>query len=114
MQHRAGDGRLHAITLHPRLEQTLAQSLTQTENGVALVISPDLLQRLMNQVATQMEHAAASGQQPVLLTSSRIRRPLRRLLERSLPALPVISFAEVAREVDVEAIGQVEVEYAAA
>jgi flagellar biosynthesis protein FlhA len=114
MQHRASDGRLHAITLNPRLEQTLAQALTQTDNGVALVVSPDLLQRLMNRVASQMERAAASGQQPVLLTSTRIRRPLRRLLERSLPALAVLSFAEVAREVDVEAIGQVEVEHAAA
>ncbi|MEX1022289.1 MAG: flagellar biosynthesis protein FlhA [Dehalococcoidia bacterium] len=114
MQHRAPDGRLHAITLNPRLEQTLAQALTQTDNGMALVVSPDLLQRLMNRVATQMEHAAASGQQPVLLTSTRIRRPLRRLLERSLPALAVLSFAEVAREVDVEAVGQVEVEHAAA
>lgn len=114
MQHRAPDGRLHSITLNPRLEQTLAQALTQTENGVALVVSPDLLQRLMNRVASQMERAAAAGQQPVLLTSTRIRRPLRRLLERSLPALAVLSFAEVAREVEVEVLGQVEVEYAAA
>jgi flagellar biosynthesis protein FlhA len=114
MQHRASDGRMHAITLNPRLEQTLAQSLTQTDNGMALVVSPDLLQRLMNKVAAQMEHAAATGQQPVLLTSTRIRRPLRRLMERSLPTLAVLSFAEVAREVDVEAIGQVEVEHAAA
>ncbi len=114
MQHRGPEGRLHAITLNPRLEQTLAQALTQTENGVALVVSPDLLQRLMNRVAAQMERAAASGQQPVLLTSTRVRRPLRRLLERSMPSLAVLSFAEVAREVEVEAVGQVEVEHAAA
>jgi len=114
MQHRAADSRLHAITLNPRLEQTLAQSLTQTDAGVALVVSPDLMQRLMNRVAAQMELAAASGTQPVLLTSTRIRRPLRRLLERSLPTLAVMSFAEVAREVEVEAVGQVEVDHAAA
>ena len=114
MQHRASDSRLHAITLNPRLEQTLAQSLTQTDAGVALVVSPDLMQRLMNRVASQMELAAASGTQPVLLTSTRIRRPLRRLLERSLPTLAVMSFAEVAREVEVEAMGQVEVDHAAA
>jgi len=114
MQHRAADSRLHAITLNPRLEQTLAQSLTQTDAGVALVVSPDLMQRLMNRIASQMELAAASGTQPVLLTSTRIRRPLRRLLERSLPTLAVMSFAEVAREVEVEAMGQVEVDHAAA
>jgi flagellar biosynthesis protein FlhA len=62
-----------------------------------------------------MERAAATGDQPVLLTSSRIRRPLRRLTERSLPALPVLAFNEIASEVEVRAIGTVEVEsYAAA
>ena len=114
MQHRAPDNRIHAMTLNPRLEQSLAQALTPTDAGMALVVSPDLLQRLLTAVAAQLERAAAQGRQPVLLTSSRIRRPLRRLLERSVPALPVIAFAEIAREAEVEAIAQVEVEYAAA
>jgi flagellar biosynthesis protein FlhA len=114
MQHRAADGRLHAITLNPRLEQMLAQGLTQTETGNALVVSPELLQRLLMSAASQMEHAAASGFQPVLLTSARIRRPMRKLMERALAALPVMSFSEVARETEVEAVGMVEVEYAAA
>ena len=114
MQHRAADNRIHAMTLNPRLEQSLAQALTPTDAGMALVVSPELLQRLLTAVAAQLERAAAQGRQPVLLTSSRIRRPLRRLLERSVPALPVIAFAEIAREVEVEAIAQVEVEYAAA
>ncbi len=114
MQHRDGDGRIHAMTLNPRLEQSLAQALSPTDAGMALVVAPDLLHRLLTAVASQMERAAAQGHQPVLLTSSRIRRPLRRLLERSVPALPVIAFAEIAREVEVEAIAQVEVEDAAA
>ena len=114
MQHRAADARLHAITLNPRLEQMLAQGLAQTETGAALVVSPELLQRLLTSAASQLEHAAASGYQPVLLTSARIRRPMRKLLERALPALAVLSFSEVAREIEVEAVGMVEVEYAAA
>ena len=114
MQHRAPDERLHAITLNPRLEQMLAQGLTQTETGAALAVSPELLQRLLTSAAGQLEHAAASGYQPVLLTSARIRRPIRKLMERALPALAVLSFSEVAREAEVEAVGMVEVEYAAA
>ncbi|MEX2446361.1 MAG: flagellar biosynthesis protein FlhA [Dehalococcoidia bacterium] len=114
MQHRAEDGRLHAITLNPRIEQSLAQGLTQTETGSALAVSPDLLQRLLAALASQLERAAASGQQPVLLTSARIRRPMRRLIERALPSLAVLSFSEVAREVEVEAVGMVEVDSAAA
>ena len=115
VQHRAPDGKIHAITLHLVLERHLAGSLKQTDNGGALVIEPALMQSLLAEVASQMERAAATGDQPVLLTSSRIRRPLRRLTERSLPALPVLAFNEIASEVEVRAIGTVEVEtYAAA
>ncbi len=114
MQHRSPSGALHAITLQPRLEQTLASSLQKTDNGTALLVDPTLLQRLLSRIASQLEHAAAMGQQPVLLTSSRIRRPLRRLTERSLPALPILAFSEIATEVDVESVGMVEVEASAA
>ena len=115
VQHRAPDGQLHALTLHPVLERHLASSLQQTDTGAALAIEPGLMQQLLGEVARQMERAAATGDQPVLLTSSRIRRPLRRLTERSLPALPVLAFNEVASEVEVRAIGTVEVDsYAAA
>ena len=110
VQHRAPDGQIHAITLHPVLERHLAGSLQQTDTGAALAIEPALMQNLLGDVARQMERAAASGDQPVLLTSSRIRRPLRRLTERSLPALPVLAFNEIASEVEVRPIGTAEVE----
>ena len=114
MQHRAENGKLHAITLDPRLEQSLAASLQATETGAALVIEPQLLQRLLATVATEMERAASAGQQPVVLCSQRVRRPLRRLLERALPNLPVIAYAEVSGETEVESVGMVEVEAHAA
>jgi flagellar biosynthesis protein FlhA len=110
MQHRHADGRLYAITLHPGLEQSLAASLQQTETGVAILTEPAFIQRLLGAIATQVERSAARGQQAVLLTSSRVRRPLRRVIERSLPTLPVLAYAEVASEVEVESAGMVEVD----
>jgi len=114
MEHRGEDGRLRAITLHPRLEQTLAAALQPTDAGPAVVIEPDLMQRLLVRLAGEMERAASAGFQPVLLCSARIRRPIRRMIERSLPQLPVLAYAEVSSEVEVEAIGMVEVEAYAA
>jgi flagellar biosynthesis protein FlhA len=108
MQHRGEDGTVHAITLQPRLEQTLAGALQATDRGTALVIEPELMQRLLTRIAGQVENNAAAGIQPVLLCSARIRRPLRRLIERALPNLPVLAYAEVTSEVDVQSAGMVE------
>ena len=109
MQHRQADGRLYVLTLHPGLEQTLAGALQPTETGVALLVEPALMQRLVTAVAQEVERAAARGHQVALLTSARVRRPLRRLLERALPQLPVLAYGEIASEVEVEALGMVEV-----
>ena len=81
----------------------------QTETGIAILIEPALLQRLVTAIAAEVERSAARGQQAVLLSSSRVRRPLRRLIERSLPALPVLAYAEITSEVEVESVGMVEV-----
>lgn len=114
MQYRQADGRVHALTLHPRLEQQLAGAVQVGEQGVGLALDPATLQRVLGAVGRAVEGAAMRGHQPVLLVSSRLRRPLRSLLGRSLPQLPVLSYREIASEVDVEAIGTVEVESHAA
>ena len=108
MQYRRDDGSLHAITLHPELEQTLAAGIQVGEQGTMIVVEPGRLQRLLATVATELESAVGRGKEPVLLVSARIRRPLRKLIERSLPTLPVLSYREISNEVEVEAVGMVE------
>ena len=108
MQYRREGDLVHAITLHPELEQGLAGATQATEQGATIVIAPAQLQRLLTAVAAELETAVARGKEPVLLVSARIRKPLRRLIERSLPTLPVLSYREVASEVEVEAVGMVE------
>ena len=55
------------------------------------------------------EKVASQGRDPIVLCSSRIRLALRRLLERRLPNITVLSFAEITPQVNVEAIGNIEV-----
>ena len=47
------------------------------------------------------------GREPIALVSPRIRLPLRRLLERSVPQVTLLSFNEIIPGVEVEALGVV-------
>lgn len=67
------------------------------------------VQRLLGVVSGEIERAAANGREPIILCSSRIRLALRRLLERRLPNVVVLSFAEITPQTSVEAIGNIEV-----
>ncbi|MBK6662162.1 MAG: flagellar biosynthesis protein FlhA [Thermoflexaceae bacterium] len=108
-QHADEGGNLTVITVGPRTEDEIAQSIQQTERGNPIAMPPWQMQRLLGVVASEVERVASSGRDPVVLCSSRIRLALRRLLERRLPNVAVLSFAEVTSQTTVEAVGNIEV-----
>lgn len=101
-------GALHAVTLVPSLTNELAAAVFTSDQGLALGIEPALAQRLIRRIARQGEKVAMGGNQAVVLCPSRIRLPLRRLTERSLPNLPVLAYSEVSSEIQVVAEGVVD------
>ncbi len=97
---------LRVITLDPTIEQELATSITQTSDGEYLAMEPTRAQAVLTAVKSQSDHAAARGGiRPVLLCSARVRRHVRRLVEATVPHLPVCSYNEVAPGISVETIG---------
>ncbi|MDX6522226.1 MAG: flagellar biosynthesis protein FlhA, partial [Gaiellales bacterium] len=101
------DKTLRAISLEPALEQEIAESVSQTADGEYLAMDPERAQALVGSLAGQVEAATAIGVRPVVLCSSRIRRHLRRLVEQSLPQLPVMSYNEILPGIRVETTGVV-------
>jgi len=97
--------RLQAITLDPAIEQELSTSITQTTDGEYLAMEPTRAQAIVTALRAQVEHATALGARPVLLSSARIRRHLRRLIAQAQPHLPVCSYNEIAPGVNVETVG---------
>lgn len=106
-QYADASGVLHVITLSPQLQQLLSKGLHQGEQGLMISLEPGQTQRLFQQLAQEMEKLAIAGHQPILLCLSRIRLPLKRLTERSLPNLVVLSYSEVAPQFSVHASGVV-------
>ena len=106
-KYRGADGLVHVITLSPRVEQQLTEALKQTDQGTMIAMEPVRAQQLLQRLAGEMERVAGLGHAPVLLCSARLRLAVRRLTERVLPNLVVLSFSEIATGVDVQAEGMV-------
>ncbi len=110
LQYQEADGKVYVFTLDPQLEQHLSESIRQTENGMRCIIDPELLQKILLSARDQMERLAANGRQPVALVSPPVRIHFRRLIDRNLPQLSVLSYNEIAAGVNVESIGMLTVE----
>jgi flagellar biosynthesis protein FlhA len=105
----AATGELPVITLSPEVEETLAAGLT--ENGELLALSPVFTQGLLTSINREIEQVLSTqGIQPVLLCNSKVRLPLRRLIERMLPQIGVLSYNEIGLTVKAAAVGMVDVE----
>ena len=89
-QHVSADGAVHVMTLDPRFERALMQAM---EAGGA--ISPDIVTRLMRAIESALTGNRMKGLQPIILCSAQARRFLRKIVERFLPAVTVLSNAEL-------------------
>jgi flagellar biosynthesis protein FlhA len=103
----ARGGVLHAITLDPMVESSVAESLRAGEHGVVLALDAAGAQQLVGDIAGLVSTAEQRGDVPVLLAAGPLRLPLRRLLRSAIPQLPVIAFSETAGIHQIETVGQV-------
>lgn len=101
------ENKLYCITLEPALERELSESISLTSFGSTLVMDPAAQRELVAKLQAEVDASMARGFQGVLLCSSQLRLPMRRLMEKYIPSLNVLAYNEVASRADVEFIGQV-------
>jgi flagellar biosynthesis protein FlhA len=102
------DGRLSVLTLSPVWQQSLSAALQVTDTGNAvLLMDQPTGAKLIQALSKEMERVASIGHNPILLCSARLRLALRRFTERSLNVLTILSYSEVAPQVEVTTLGVV-------
>jgi flagellar biosynthesis protein FlhA len=102
------DGRLSVFTLSPAWQQSLAGSMQTSDAGNSmLLMDAPSGNKLIQALSREMERVASLGHNPVLLCPARLRLALRRFTERSLNALTILSYSEVAPQVEVTTLGVV-------
>jgi len=101
------ENKLYCITLEPTLERSLNESISLTNFGSTLVLDPTTQNGLVAKLQSEVDSAMTRGYQPVLICSSQLRLPLRRLMEKYLPNLSVLAYNEIAARAEVEFVGSV-------
>ena len=104
--HLSEQNELGVLVLDPELEQALQGGIESTDRGSFLALEPTRIQELLNRIASGISNLLP-GAQPVLLTNPVVRPHLRRLLERTLPHLVVLSHSEIPTDVRVVNLGTV-------
>lgn len=95
------------ITLDKRLEQTIMDSLQQTESGTYISMDPNIVQSVLNNLAKHIQRLMSLGEQPIVVTAPIARLYFKRLTEQLSQDLVVLSYNELDPSLEIESIGVV-------
>ncbi|MDB5988173.1 MAG: flhA [Nevskia sp.] len=104
----ASDGAVHVLTLDAQVEDRLRTGLRQIDKQTALVLDGPMVDRFVRGLTKRSEEMMVQNLMPVLLCSPVLRRHIRKLTERVLPHLAVVSLNEVPNNKVVKSFGIVE------
>lgn len=102
-------GDVPLFTLDRGIEESIAQNLIQTEQGQQLSLDPKLTQTILASLNERIEEATNMGEKMVVLCSPVVRRHFKRLTEKFIPNLVVISHNELSPEINIRSLGTVRV-----
>lgn len=101
------DKTLPVLTLDPKVEQQILDSVQPSDFGSYLTLDPRILQDLLQSLNREVEKMALKGYAPVLVCAPIVRIHLKRVTERQLPQLVMLSYNELVPGVQVQAVGMV-------
>jgi len=96
---------LTVVTLAPQWEEAIAAGIEYTDRGLAIALDPRALQDLYQALAQALEEHVLPY--PIVLVSPQVRMALKRLTERAIPRLIVLSYNEISPDIQVNAVGTV-------
>ncbi|WP_298036599.1 flagellar biosynthesis protein FlhA [uncultured Desulfuromonas sp.] len=102
----AQENTLSLLTLDPALEEAFQDAIVQSGQGSYLALDPGTAQAVVGELSKSVEKFGG-GSLPVLLCPPTIRPHVKRLTERFLPNLAVLSHNEIAPHLKIRSLGMV-------
>jgi flagellar biosynthesis protein FlhA len=103
------NGQIPCITLDPALENRIAGGVQRTDHGSFVTMDPASMKKMLDSLNTELQKLTNMGYQPIVLTSPSVRIYFRKLVERSVPGIIVLSHAEIEPNVEIQILGVVKI-----
>jgi len=104
-----GEGKASVITLDPKLEQVIMDSVHKNEHGSYIALEPSTTSSILASLNKQAHKLAQLGQQPIVLASPMVRLYFKRITEQALPGLIVLSYNELDPNIEIQSVGMVSI-----
>ena len=104
-QYESEPGQIKAITLDPRIEQTLITRIQRSHFETTLALDPQTAQYLLRELTIRSNSMAEQGLLPTVILSADLRLAFKRFFEPSLPKIHVLAYQELPAQTEIQNIG---------
>jgi flagellar biosynthesis protein FlhA len=101
---------ISVLALDPTLDGLISGSIQHTEHGSYLALDPEKSQKILMTLNKEVHSVGKQGFIPILLTSPISRAYMKRLCERYMPNLVVLSHNEIPPDVTIKNMGMVRID----
>ena len=95
------------VTLDPKVEQDIMNSVKQTEQGAYLTLDPERTKAIMASLEQEAAKLENMGKTPIVITSPIVRMYFKKLTEDYFKDLIVVSYNEVESNIELQSVGMV-------
>jgi len=106
-QYQTDDGVIPIMTLDQDIENQITEAIQETPQGAYLGIDPEAAQAIITALDSGIETFSMFNYQPLIICSPVVRPHLKKLIERSVPNLVILSHSEISPEVRIESLGTI-------
>ncbi|MEJ7618346.1 MAG: FHIPEP family type III secretion protein [Pyrinomonadaceae bacterium] len=93
--------------LDPEIEDVMRGAIRRTATNSFLALDPLIAHDILAALRREMSNLPASAQQPVIVTDLDLRRFVRKMVELEFPTLSVLSYQELAPELNIQPISRI-------
>ena len=95
------------VTLDPKIEQEIMNSVKQTEQGAYLTLDPEKTKSIISSTKKEIEKLENLGKNPIVITSPIVRMYFKKLTEDYFRDLIVVSYNEIESNIELQSVGMV-------
>lgn len=107
-------GQIRVLTLDTETENKIVASVKKSEQGSYLAMDPQTIQQLIAALNEQIDRVKEVVPMPIVLTSPIVRIYFKKLIDQFIPNITVLSFSEIDNSVQIQAVGNIALDAAAA
>ena len=107
------DGTLYLLTLDPKVEDLLTNAIQHAERESFLSLDPGIAQKIIKNIEMKIKKFTETQSHPIVLCSPPVRIHLKRLLERFITNLAILSHSDIDTKTKIKSLGVVNINDAA-